>query len=52
MLKSCKVIMVSCKNILKKIGIKATSFINQTTSYENITSHPVILPEYITRILP
>ena len=52
MLKSCKVITVSCKNILKKIGIKATSFINQTTSYENITSHPVILPEYITLILP
>ena len=48
MLKSCKVIMVSCKNILKKIGIKATSFTNQLTSYENITSHPVILPE--TRI--
>ena len=33
------------KDILK-IGIKATSFIDQTTLYENITLPPVILHEY------
>ena len=50
MLKPCKIIMeYHVQNILKT-GIKATSFINQTTLYENMTSHPVIFPEYFTII--